>query len=222
MDTRQLVESPLAGAAAAAGTLDTPIPATLGTRRDFCVAACQALSLGAIAATLQACGGGSNPNEPSGGVGNVPTLPSLNATVANGAATLTVDGTALSSAGGAAMVTSATRHDAGGPQRRDQRVGLHRDLHAPAVHDQRLHRERVPVPVPRLALQPGERRVLNAARPRSRCAASPRRSPTAWCRSPRSPVRAEVGHPRGARLRSNPSNSRRSASRASRRCRRRG
>jgi nitrite reductase/ring-hydroxylating ferredoxin subunit len=80
----------------------------LGTRREFCMAACQALSLGAIAATLQACGGGSNPNEPSGGGGgNVPTLPSLNATVTNGAATLTVDGTALSSTGGAAMVTSA-------------------------------------------------------------------------------------------------------------------
>ena len=108
MDMRQLVESPLAAApTAAAETLGTPVPATLGTRRDFCVAACQALSLGAIAATLQACGGGSNPNEPSdGGFGNVPQLPSLNATVTNGAATLTVDGTALSSTGGAAIVTS--------------------------------------------------------------------------------------------------------------------
>ena len=66
MDTRHLVESPLAAApAAAAETLGTPVPAILGTRRDFCVAACQALSLGAIAATLQACGS-SNPNEPSG------------------------------------------------------------------------------------------------------------------------------------------------------------
>jgi Rieske Fe-S protein len=36
----------------------------------------------------------------------VPALPSLNATVTNGAATLTVDGTALASAGGAALVTS--------------------------------------------------------------------------------------------------------------------
>lgn len=106
MDTRYLVESPLAAPAPAVESLDPPVPATLGTRRDFCVAACQALSLGAIAATLQACGGGDNPNEPSGGFGNVPTLPSLNAAVTNGAATLTVDGTALSSAGGAAMVTS--------------------------------------------------------------------------------------------------------------------
>jgi nitrite reductase/ring-hydroxylating ferredoxin subunit len=110
MDTRQLVESTLAPApAAAADPLGPPAFAPLGTRRDFCLAACQALTLGAIAATLQACGGGSSPNEPSGGGGggNVPTLPALNATVTNGAATLTVDGTALSSAGGAAMVTSA-------------------------------------------------------------------------------------------------------------------
>jgi nitrite reductase/ring-hydroxylating ferredoxin subunit len=107
MDTRQFVENPLTAAPAApAETPASPVPATLGTRRDFCLTACHALSLGAIAATLQACGGGSSPNEPSGGFGNVPTLPSLNATVANGAATLTVDGTALSSAGGAAMVTS--------------------------------------------------------------------------------------------------------------------
>src|SRR5215218_10236911 len=103
MDTRQLVDSPLAATAEALGT---PVHATLGTRREFCVAACQALSLGAIAATLQACGGGSNPNEPSGGFGNVPSLPALNATVTNGAATLTVDGTALAASGGAAIVSS--------------------------------------------------------------------------------------------------------------------
>ena len=112
MDTRHLVESPLAAAPAAAAqpaaadTFGAPVPATLGTRRDFCVAACQALTLGAIAATLQACGGGSNPNEPSGGGGNVPAIPSLNATVTNGAATLSIDGTTLASAGGAALVTS--------------------------------------------------------------------------------------------------------------------
>jgi nitrite reductase/ring-hydroxylating ferredoxin subunit len=105
MDTRQPVASPPVPPAAAAEALDTPVPGTLGTRREFCLAACQALSLGAIAATVQACGGGGSPNEPSGGF-NAPTLPSLTAAVANGAATLTVDGTALSSAGGAAMVTS--------------------------------------------------------------------------------------------------------------------
>ena len=105
MDTRQILESPFAAPVASGEPLDTPVPAPLGTRRDFCVAACQALSLGAIAATLQACGGGDNPNEPSGNF-NAPGLPSLNAAVTNGAATLSVDGTALSSAGGAAMVTS--------------------------------------------------------------------------------------------------------------------
>ena len=84
MDTRHLVESPLAAApAATAETLGTPVPAILGTRRDFCVAACQALSLGAIAATLQACGG-SNPNEPSDEFSGVPQLPAINATVNNG------------------------------------------------------------------------------------------------------------------------------------------
>jgi Rieske Fe-S protein len=119
MDTRQFVDTPLAAApAAAAEALGRPVAATLGTRREFCVTACQALSLGAIAATLQACGGGGSPNEPSDNFGNVPTLPGLTATVTNGAATLTVDGTALSSAGGAAMVTSGlgtmlvVRHDA--------------------------------------------------------------------------------------------------------------
>jgi len=109
MDTRHLVDSPVAAApAAAADPLGIAVPATLGTRRDFCVAACQALSLGAIAATLQACGGGSdNPNEPSGGFGNVPSLPSLNATVTNGTATVNVAGTALATAGGTAIVSSS-------------------------------------------------------------------------------------------------------------------
>lgn len=107
MDTRHLVESPLAAApAASAETLGPPVPATLGTRRDFCVSACQALSLGAIAATLQACGG-SNPNEPSDEFSNVPALPSIPATVSNGVATLNVAGTALANTGGTAMVTSS-------------------------------------------------------------------------------------------------------------------
>ena len=106
MDTRQTLESPLTAPVAPGEPLAPPVPAPLGTRRDFCVAACQALSLGAIAATLQACGGGDNPNEPSGNF-NAPALPSLSAGVTNGAATLSVDGTALSSAGGAAMVTSS-------------------------------------------------------------------------------------------------------------------
>jgi len=107
MDTRHLVESPLAAAsAAAAETLGTPVPAILGTRRDFCMAACQALSLGAIAATLQACGG-SNPNEPSDEFSGVPQLPAINATVTNGVATVNVGGTALANSGGTAIVSSS-------------------------------------------------------------------------------------------------------------------
>jgi nitrite reductase/ring-hydroxylating ferredoxin subunit len=110
MDTRHPVALP-----AAAGPLDAdpaglpPAPAmpmAFGTRRDFCVAACQALSLGAIAATLQACGGGGdgNPNSPNGPP--LASLPALNATVVNGAASLSVAGTALASNGGAAIVTT--------------------------------------------------------------------------------------------------------------------
>jgi Rieske Fe-S protein len=105
MDTPQMLESTLAAPVGADEPLGPPVPAPLGTRRDFCIAACQALSLGAIAATLQACGGADNPNEPSGGF-NAPALPSLTAAAANGAATLSVDGTVLSSTGGAAMVSS--------------------------------------------------------------------------------------------------------------------
>ena len=153
MDTRHLVESPLAAApAAAAETLGTPVPAILGTRRDFCVAACQALSLGAIAATLQACGG-SNPNEPSDEFSGVPQLPAINATVTNGVATVNVGGTALANNGGTAIVIELARHDARRPQRHHDRVGVHRDLHPSAVHGHRLHRRRLPVPVPRIALQ---------------------------------------------------------------------
>ena len=84
--------------------LGTPAP-LFHSRRDFCMTACQALSLGAVAATIQACGGGgSNPNESGGNP--LPLLSSLNATVVNGAATLTVAGTALATTNGAAMVST--------------------------------------------------------------------------------------------------------------------
>jgi Rieske Fe-S protein len=109
MDMRHPLESPVVAAptAAAETPLGTAVPALLGTRRDFCLAACQALSLGAIAATIQACGGGGgNPNDPNGN-GNVPTLPTIPATVTNGAATVPVGGTALAAPGGAATVTSS-------------------------------------------------------------------------------------------------------------------
>ena len=115
MDTRHPVEPPLhderltlEAPAPGAGT-DTPaVPMMLGTRRDFCRAACVA-SLGALAATaLQACGGGSsNPNDPNGNFTGFPVLPSINATVTGGAATFTIDASSpLANPGGAALVTS--------------------------------------------------------------------------------------------------------------------
>jgi Rieske Fe-S protein len=112
MDTRrpplESVAAPVAAGAAAAAIDSAPaVPATFGTRRDFCVAACQALSLAAIAASLQACGGGGgNPND--GGGTPLPALPNLTANVVNGTATLSVGGTSLASAGGAAIVTTST------------------------------------------------------------------------------------------------------------------
>src|SRR5689334_6631630 len=108
MDTRHPVET-LAGplTAASDAPVGTAVPVVLGTRRDFCVAACQALSLGAIAATLQACGGGDgNPND--GGGTPLPPLPNITASVVNGVATVNLAGTALSSTGGAAIVTTST------------------------------------------------------------------------------------------------------------------
>ena len=107
MDTRHPVESLAATLAAAPDApVGTAVPAPLGTRRDFCLAACQALSLGAIAATLQACGGGGNPND-SGGP-PLPALPNLTANVVNGVATVNAAGTSLASTGGAAIVTTST------------------------------------------------------------------------------------------------------------------
>ena len=115
MDTRHPVEPSLADerltleALAPGAQADTPaVPMLFGSRRDFCRAACVA-SLGALAATaIQACGGGSsNPNDPNGNFTGFPVLPSIQATVAGGAATFTIDAASpLNNAGGAALVTS--------------------------------------------------------------------------------------------------------------------
>jgi cytochrome b6-f complex iron-sulfur subunit len=116
MDTRLPLEPSLADdvltlEAPAPGALDdTPaVPMMLGTRRDFCRAACVA-SLGAFAAAaIQACGGGgSNPNDPNGNFSGFPVLPSINATVSNGAATFPIDAASpLVNPGSAALVTSS-------------------------------------------------------------------------------------------------------------------
>ena len=85
-------------------SIDSPATPADPSRRDFCVRACQAAFAAAAGAGVVACGGGDNPMGPSGG--SAPPLPVLNANVANGVTSLTVDGTALGTAGGAALVQS--------------------------------------------------------------------------------------------------------------------
>jgi Rieske Fe-S protein len=78
---------------------DTPRP----SRREFCVQACQAASLVAAGAVLQACSG--NSTSPSGATG----LQTINASAVAGAITLTIDATSpLAAVGSAALVQSAS------------------------------------------------------------------------------------------------------------------
>jgi cytochrome b6-f complex iron-sulfur subunit len=77
------------------------------SRREFCAHACAAASLLAIGAIAQSCGGGGNPAAPTGG-GSVPQLQTVNAAIANGVATLTVDAASpLNSVGSAALVRTS-------------------------------------------------------------------------------------------------------------------
>lgn len=77
------------------------------SRREFCTHACQAAAFVAIGSFAQSCGGGGNPAGPTGG-GSVPQLQSVNATVANGVVTLTVDASSpLNSVGSAALVRTS-------------------------------------------------------------------------------------------------------------------
>jgi Rieske Fe-S protein len=79
------------------------------SRREFCAHACQVASAIALGTLVQNCGGGGNPAGPSGGGGSAPQLATVNATVANGVATLTVDGSSpLNSVGGAALVRTSS------------------------------------------------------------------------------------------------------------------
>jgi len=80
------------------------------SRREFCSQACQAVSIVALGSLAQNCGGGGNPAGPSGGGGSVPPLTSVNASVANGVATVTFDGASpLATVGGAALVHTSVR-----------------------------------------------------------------------------------------------------------------
>ncbi|HEY6213003.1 MAG TPA: Rieske (2Fe-2S) protein [Vicinamibacterales bacterium] len=73
------------------------------TRREFCVNAGQALTLLSLAGLLPACGGSST--SPS----DVPQLPTVNAGVVGGAATLTIDASSpLNPVGGAALVQTSS------------------------------------------------------------------------------------------------------------------
>ena len=72
------------------------------SRREFCVHACQVASFLAAGALLQACSG--NSTSPSGST----MLPTINATVAAGAITLTIDAASpLAAVGSGALVQSS-------------------------------------------------------------------------------------------------------------------
>jgi cytochrome b6-f complex iron-sulfur subunit len=78
---------------------DTPRP----SRREFCVHACQAASLVAATALLQACSG--NSTSPSGAA----MLPVINSSVAAGVLTIAIDAASpLAAVGSAALVQSAS------------------------------------------------------------------------------------------------------------------
>jgi len=71
------------------------------TRREFCVNACRVASAAMLGAVLPACGG--SPTSP-----NAPALPTINASIANGVVTVSVDSSsALSAVGSAALVQTS-------------------------------------------------------------------------------------------------------------------
>jgi cytochrome b6-f complex iron-sulfur subunit len=72
------------------------------TRRDFCIHACQTISLATVAGALQGCGG--SPTSPSA----ESPLQTINGTIVGGAVAVTIDAASpLAAAGGAALVQSA-------------------------------------------------------------------------------------------------------------------
>ena len=74
------------------------------TRREFCAHACQAVSLAALGAIAQGCGG--SPTSPSG---SAPALPTAAASVVGGAIVLTIDAASpLSALGSAALVETSS------------------------------------------------------------------------------------------------------------------
>jgi len=75
------------------------VPCTF-TRRAFCVHACEAVSLAAVGAMLQACGG--SPTSPTS---TAPPLPTINGSAAGGVVSVPIDpASALANIGSAALV----------------------------------------------------------------------------------------------------------------------
>jgi cytochrome b6-f complex iron-sulfur subunit len=80
------------------------------TRRQFCARTCQLASLttlgGALAATLESCGGGSgSPTSPGGS--NAAALPIVTGSLSGSTITVTVTGTALATTGALALVRTS-------------------------------------------------------------------------------------------------------------------
>ena len=72
------------------------------SRREFCAHAGQAFTLVSIASLLHGCGGSST------GPSDVPQLSTINSSIANGAITLTIDGSSpLNAVGSAALVQAS-------------------------------------------------------------------------------------------------------------------
>ncbi len=72
-------------------------------RREFCVYACQAVSLAAVGSALPACGG--SPSSPSSAA---PSLATVNGAVSGGAITVAIDaGSPLAGVGSAALVQAS-------------------------------------------------------------------------------------------------------------------
>ena len=73
------------------------------SRREFCIHACEAVSLLSLGSVLGSCGG--SPTAPS----NVPQLPTINASVSGGGVNATLDAASpLATVGAAALVQSAS------------------------------------------------------------------------------------------------------------------
>ena len=82
---------------------DARMSTTKSSRREFCIHACEAVSLVSLGAVLGSCGG--SPTAPS----NVPALPTINGSVASGAVNVTIDAASpLATVGGAALVQSSS------------------------------------------------------------------------------------------------------------------